>query len=122
MGDDRPEPQRTGRTTGSSVLTPPTGLPVVPDDAGALLAPAQAADFAPRWAEPVPAVTAPAVAHMPPDVEALAGFCLCGHGAPAHEHYRAGSDCGVCGAGGCSVFRLRRGRARRVLRRLRLAR
>ena len=22
--------------------------------------------------------------------------CACGHGRPAHDHYRRGSDCGLC--------------------------
>jgi hypothetical protein len=122
MGDDRPEPQRTGRTNGSSVLTPPIGIPVVPDDTGALLEARQSADVVRPPTDPVPAVPAPAAAHIPPVVDALAGSCLCGHGAPAHEHYRTGSDCGACGPGGCSVFRLPGGHTRRVLRRLRLAR
>ena len=101
MGDDRPEPRRTGRTTGSSVLTPPTGVPVVPVDAGALL-------------EPPPAQPAPVVSS--------AGVCLCGHGTPAHEHWRPGSDCSACGVTGCSTFRRRGGRVRGLLRGFGLAR
>lgn len=39
--------------------------------------------------------------------------CRCGHAADAHDHYRPGSDCGICGttatapAGGlpCEVYR-----------------
>jgi hypothetical protein len=119
MGDDRPEPQRTGRTTGSSVLTPPTGISLVPDDAGSLLVP-------PQSAEPVPAVPGPAVAWIPPDTTAdaaaLARSCRCGHGTPAHEHWRPGSDCGVCGASGCPTFRRHGGRVRQLLRRFRLVR
>ena len=90
MGDDHPQPPRTGRITGSSVLTPPTGIPVVPDDAKARV-------------DPLSAVA-----------------CLCGHGTHAHEHWRPGSDCSACGAAGCSTFRRRGGRARGLLRRLRL--
>ena len=32
-------------------------------------------------------------------------LCRCGHGAEAHEHYRPGSDCGVCGDEQCHRFR-----------------
>jgi hypothetical protein len=35
----------------------------------------------------------------------VSGVCLCGHDAEAHEHYRPGSDCGVCGAVVCPRFR-----------------
>ena len=31
--------------------------------------------------------------------------CRCGHPAEVHEHYRAGSDCGMCGPGVCDRFR-----------------
>lgn len=34
--------------------------------------------------------------------------CICGHAMPAHEHYRAGSDCGVCGSVVCPRFRPQR--------------
>ena len=37
MGDARWKRQRSGCTTGSSVLTPPVGLATVPDDADPLL-------------------------------------------------------------------------------------
>jgi len=100
MGDDRPEPRQTGRTT-SSVLTPPTGVPVVPDDPAALL-------------------TSPSAGPAP--VVSSAGVCLCGHGTPAHEHWRPGSDCSACGATGCSTFRRRGGRVRGLLRGFGLAR
>lgn len=125
MGDDRPEPQRTGRTTGSSVLTPPTGIrviPDVPDHAESLLEPLRNADAVVPCAEPVPARVVPIGVWIPPDVDALAGSCLCGHGSPAHEHWRRGSDCGVCGAASCPAFRRRGGRVRRLLRRLGLVR
>ena len=119
MGDDRPEPQRTGRTTGSSVLTPPTGLPVVPDDPGVLLEPPRSADVAVPRVEP-----APVVVWATPDVPAVhpvpTASCLCGHGSDAHAHWRPGSDCGLCGAAGCSTLRRRGGRVRRLLRSLRL--
>lgn len=31
--------------------------------------------------------------------------CQCGHPAEAHEHYRRGSDCAVCGPADCNRFR-----------------
>jgi len=31
--------------------------------------------------------------------------CRCGHPRDAHEHYRAGSECAVCGAAVCARFR-----------------
>jgi hypothetical protein len=30
--------------------------------------------------------------------------CRCGHQQAAHEHYRRGSDCGVCGRDTCPAF------------------
>jgi hypothetical protein len=44
--------------------------------------------------------------------------CACGHGRAAHDHYRRGTDCGACGAAGCSDFRPQGGAVRRTLRRL----
>ncbi|MCW0212412.1 MAG: hypothetical protein OJJ54_03560 [Pseudonocardia sp.] len=32
------------------------------------------------------------------------GTCTCGHPYEMHEHYRAGSDCGECGAEICPAF------------------
>ena len=32
--------------------------------------------------------------------------CGCGHVREAHEHYRRGNDCGICGADVCSAFEL----------------
>jgi hypothetical protein len=32
-------------------------------------------------------------------------ICVCGHPRSAHEHYRRGTDCSLCPAGGCSRFR-----------------
>ena len=51
--------------------------------------------------------------------EPAAALCRCGHDAGAHEHYRAGSDCGACGAAQCGRFRpaARTGLLRRWLRR-----
>lgn len=31
--------------------------------------------------------------------------CVCGHTKAAHEHYRRGSDCALCGAATCGRFR-----------------
>jgi hypothetical protein len=114
MGDDRPEPRRTARFTGSSVLTPPTGVPVVPNAAESRVEP-------PRSADAVPCV-GPVQACISPDSDVVAGSCLCGHGSLSHEHWRRGSDCGVCGAVSCPVFRGPDGRMRRILKRLRLVR
>lgn len=32
-------------------------------------------------------------------------LCKCGHPESAHEHYRAGTDCGICGKAVCPRFR-----------------
>jgi len=32
-------------------------------------------------------------------------LCECGHVREAHEHYRPGSDCGICGREHCASFR-----------------
>ncbi len=31
-------------------------------------------------------------------------ICRCNHEHAAHEHYRPGSDCGICGPQGCASF------------------
>lgn len=101
MGESASEPRpadaatRRGRprSVGSSVLTPPTGLPAVPDLA---TAPALSPPLRPR--DPV--------------VEP----CACGHARAAHDHYRPGSDCGACGADDCTEFRPEGGPIRRLLR------
>lgn len=31
--------------------------------------------------------------------------CACGHDRETHTHYRAGSDCGLCGPVACPKFR-----------------
>ena len=112
MGDHHPEPRRSGHTTGSSVLTPPTGVPVTPDDAAALLVPPPVDVVAVPCAEPAPAPTAP----VPAEVAAPATSCLCGHEVSAHEHWRRGSDCGICGGSACPSFRRRGGALRRLWR------
>jgi len=42
--------------------------------------------------------------------------CRCGHGRDAHEHYRAGSDCGSCGRQTCPSFRRARASLRDAVR------
>lgn len=89
---------RRGRSAapGSAVLTPPTGLPAVPQRI----------------------VDTPAVAPPPPVVVEP---CACGHAREAHEHYRRGSDCGACGAQVCGRFRPEGGPVRKMFRRIGLA-
>lgn len=107
MGDSTSEqrPDRRGRrrSSGSSVLTPPTGLPGLADL------------NAPTWQPPAPPE------RRPPATPTVVKPCACGHGKDAHEHYRPGSDCGVCGAADCEEFRPVGGTMRRALRRLGLA-
>jgi hypothetical protein len=89
---------------GSSVLTPPGGLPTFPDLAGAA---AERADIV-RSCRSVP--------------ETVIDPCVCGHGKAAHEHYRPGWDCGICGAVDCTDYRsVSCGMVRRALRRLGLS-
>ncbi|WP_181779911.1 hypothetical protein [Pseudonocardia pini] len=100
MGEsDTPRP-RKGTTQGSvsSVLTPPTGLPSIEDIETSLSLPTQ------RTGVESGAPTAPPVA-PPPPAQAPPGTCQCGHAHEAHEHYRAGDDCGACGAEVCSHYR-----------------
>ena len=126
MGDEKPgpKPPRSGRTTGSSVLTPPTGVPAVPGDARSFLVEQRRRpDAAVPRVDAAPDLPGPPMTRLPANpTEALAGFCLCGHEPRAHEHWRPGSECGVCGPGGCPTYRERGGRARGFLRKLRLVR
>ncbi|MBP2366334.1 hypothetical protein [Pseudonocardia parietis] len=46
----------------------------------------------------------------PPPTPAAVDICRCGHEKDAHEHYRPGTDCGVCGTA-CRAFHARTGRA-----------
>lgn len=64
----------------------------------------RASDDPPRPERPV---VEPPIA--PPGVR----LCRCGHEEEAHEHYRDGDDCGICGAVRCRSFRLRTGRQAR---------
>jgi hypothetical protein len=101
MGDSTSEqrPDRRGRrrSSGSSVLTPPTGLPDL---------------STPTWQPSVPPV------QQPPATPTVVKPCACGHAKDAHEHYRPGTDCGVCGAASCEEFRPVGGSMRRTLRRM----
>jgi hypothetical protein len=86
-------PPRPGRRTGRpSVLTPPLGLPVFPPR---------------RRPAQEPADTPPVDAQLsvpPSDAERNEKRCSCGHPRAAHEHYRRGSDCGICGAAECAAY------------------
>jgi hypothetical protein len=37
-------------------------------------------------------------------VTPIAGTCTCGHNAEAHEHYRHGNDCAICGDIVCGAY------------------
>ncbi len=105
MGDAVPgggAPRRAEPTLpGSAVLTPPTGLPALPDvDA---LVPAQRTPDDPRPSAPPATVVDP---------------CTCGHARAAHDHYRSGHDCGACGAEGCAAFRPVGGTMLKAMRRM----
>ena len=41
-------------------------------------------------------------------------LCECDHTRAAHEHYRAGTDCGACGRRICPAFRLATAQAPRA--------
>ena len=102
MGDDaagqegaRAPARRRRGTTGSSVLTPPTGVPEIAEGARTVL-------------PPLPPVAPP---------ETVVAPCVCTHARAAHEHWRRGTDCGVCGPDRCSSYRRQGGVLRRLLRR-----
>jgi hypothetical protein len=110
MGDSRPVKggsaprRRRPSAPGSSVLTPPTGVPYLPELDGRIPAQRTPDDRGPSASPPV--VVEP---------------CVCGHAREAHEHFRRGHDCGACGAAGCETFRPVGGPARRMMRRLGLS-
>lgn len=79
--------RRWPRSVGSSVLTPPQGLPVFPDLETAA---AERSDII-RSCHTLPQV--------------VVDPCVCGHGKVSHEHYRPGWDCGTCGAVECVDYR-----------------
>jgi hypothetical protein len=96
--------RRRPSSPGSTVLTPPTGVPSVPQLDG--LIPAQRTPDDRGPSTPPPVVVEP---------------CVCGHARAAHEHYRSGHDCGACGSVGCSAFRPEGGPTRRLMRKLGLS-
>ncbi len=119
MSDDAVKPTRHPKAkraarpeTDLSVLTPPVGLPAAQADPG----PPPPAPAEARAEGPAEALA------EPPGAARAPGRCVCGHPRAAHEHYRRGSDCGVCGAAQCACFRRRGGPLRRLLRRVRLVR
>ena len=93
---------------GSSVLTPPTGMPAVPDLGSAV--PTQRQD-----SPEIPEI--PSTPPAPPVQAVVVAPCVCGHSEEAHEHYRPGSDCGACGMRSCAEYRAEHGTFRRLLRR-----
>jgi len=93
----------TPKSSGSVVLTPPTGIPTQPDLE--TLVPGQRTPDDTRPTAPPRTVVEP---------------CTCGHARAAHDHYRPGTDCGACGAEGCDAFRPEGGSVRKALRRMRL--
>ena len=42
--------------------------------------------------------------------------CVCGHPREAHEHYRSGTDCALCGRARCHRFRAASGLRARLSR------
>jgi hypothetical protein len=104
-GRHQADPGKSGRRgrrgeSSPSVLTPPTGMPAVPDLDAAI--PAQRRDSPPT------------------DVTSgVVDPCRCGHAKEAHEHYRPGRDCGICGADVCAAYQAAGESARRRLRRRR---
>jgi hypothetical protein len=93
--------RRRPSSPGSSVLTPPTGVPALDG-----LIPAQRAAEHQGPSAPPPVVVEP---------------CVCGHGREAHDHHRRGHDCGACGSLGCAAFRAVGGPFRRLMRALGLS-
>lgn len=64
----------------------------------------------PTTAIPAPRTPADDGTVVPPVAPAAVDLCRCGHEKDAHEHYRPGTDCGVCGVT-CRAFHARTGRA-----------
>lgn len=102
----RGKPRAAKRDTDVTVLTPPVGLP---ETAATGSGPPPSAADGGRPLDP------PAT---PPGAARAVGRCVCGHVRDAHEHYRPGSDCGVCGVAKCAAYRRRGGRLRRMLGRM----
>jgi hypothetical protein len=125
MSDDAPRrpgrgPARHARPASSAVLTPPAGLPATPD--GPAIPAAPAIPDAPEIPESTAGMQAVVPPRAPARPPAVVDPCVCRHAREAHEHWRRGTDCGVCGPQGCSRYRRRGGAVRRFLRRLRLLR
>jgi hypothetical protein len=101
LGRSGGDPRRgRSRSNGSSVLTPPAGLPVFPD---VQASGAERADIIRCCRVQQRSVIDP---------------CVCGHGKSSHEHYRPGWDCGICGSADCADYRAEGGGVvRRLLRR-----
>ncbi|WP_226359484.1 MULTISPECIES: hypothetical protein [unclassified Pseudonocardia] len=76
--------------------TPATTVPVGTVPAAAIPAPRAAAEN----------TALPPVGAAPVAVD----LCRCGHERDAHDHYRAGTDCGVCGTS-CHAFHASTGSA-----------
>ena len=93
-----------------AVLTPPTGLP------------ATAPHPLPSPPLPPPPGRRPVGPGAPPPAVArpVLDPCACHHARAAHEHWRSGTDCGVCGPHGCPRSRREGGALRRFLRRAHL--
>jgi hypothetical protein len=81
-------------------------MPVIPD---------LESSFPVQRRESLPAPSDPPA---PPAQRTVVDPCTCGHGPETHEHYRPGTDCGVCGATACSAYRARGGSVSGMLRRL----
>lgn len=65
----------------------------------------------PAAAIPAPRAAAENTALPPVGAAPVAvDLCRCGHERDAHDHYRAGTDCGVCGTS-CRAFHPRNGSA-----------
>jgi hypothetical protein len=109
--EKRPDRRSGARRSTSSVLTPPEGIPSL-DDLGLRL-PTQ------RASEEIAADTpqAPPTPPLAPRTPVSTRTCTCGHEPDAHEHYRSGSDCALCGHEACGSYRPRGGAATRLLRR-----
>lgn len=90
----RGKPRAGEFDTDVTVLTPPVGLPESPRTEGA--APPPIVGEGGRRVDP------PA---EPPGAARPCARCVCGHVHDVHEHYRPGSDCGICGPAECAAYR-----------------
>ena len=117
--------KRRGRqsSAGSSVLTPPTGMPAIPDLETSVPTQRRSSPPAPVHSPTQPPAQPPAPVQppAPPAQHTVVDPCTCGHAMAAHEHYRPGTDCSACGRAACGEFRPANGRWRRFLRGVGLA-